>query len=1479
MARPEREEVGHGFALSHAQERLWFLDQLGLVGRAYNMAMTLSFEGTLDVRALERSFAELVRRHEILRTRIEAIGGQPVQVIDPPGSFGVHMRDLSGLPPSERSQILAQLQAAEADHSFDLERGPLFRASLVKLSEQQHVLLLSMHHVVSDGWSLGIMNRELSALYQAYSQGKVSPLRDLPIQYADFAAWQRQSLRGDALNGLLQYWRERLDGAPPLLHLPTDRPRPAVDSYRGAEFTFELPASAVAALGELGRQQGATLFMAVLALFQVVLSRWSGEEDIVVGAPVAGRRSREVEGLIGFFVNTLVFRTQVCEDLTFKEFLKRVKDVTLGAYAHQDLPFEVLVKELRPDRELTSQPIFQVALALQNYPEERLELPGLTWTWSPLDLPTTHFDLTLFLHERPDGLSGTFEYATDLFDEATIARMASHLVTLLEAVVVAPDRPMTSLSMLSASEQHQLLVQWNETDVPQTAECVHELFSAQAHRTPDVVALTHYSRRLTYAELEKRANQLAYFLQKSGVGPDVIVGLCLERSPEAVIGLLGVLKAGGAYLPLDPGHPDDRLSFILNDAGAQLLLTRANPSGRWARFAGRVVDLDAIVEELRGFPAEAPRSGVAADNLAYVIYTSGSTGTPKGVMIEHRGLSNYVSWALQAYKADSGDAIPISSPLAFDATGTSLYCALLSGRTAVLVTEGEELDCLEALLRGPTHWSLIKVSPALLQVLGQRLQSATPPCRVDTIVVGGEALPAATVEIWRSIWPEIRIINQYGPTETVIACSAYEIPADWKPPCPILIGRPNSNTRFYVLDARMRPVSIGVAGELFVGGAQVSRGYVNRPQLTAESFMEDPFTTGRVYRTGDVVRYRPDGNLEYLGRRDHQVKVRGYRVELGEVEAALAQHPAVKQVVVIAREDVPGDRRLVAYVVGDRRAASDVLKAATPEELRAQMVSEWETVHENTYEANPSAGPSFVGWNSSYTGQSIPEPEMREWLTCTVERIRALKPKRVLEIGCGVGLVLQHVAPNCEAYVGTDFSRSALEQLRRWCSQHEELAHVQLLERSATDLADLDAASFDTIILNSVVQYFPDIEYLVSVLEGAVRLLRRGGSIFLGDIRHYGLLATFHSAVQLGKAAANVRVGQLKSRIARAIEQEKELVIDPRFFLDLPGRIPRIGDVRVELKRGWSENELTRYRYDVTIRAGEVRAAEIICEKREWRTNESVATFQNALQRSPAVLWKNVPDQRLAREAAAYRLIRQVDEAMDVGTLRRQINQLNVEQVHPQEIWDWASENGYEALLSPGEEGCIDALITAGDLTCLPCGTGSSELSGQPWRAYANDPLESGFRHQLIPVLREFLKNRLPEYMVPTAWIVLKELPLNANGKVDRRALPAPHGRPEEMGEYVAPRTDLERSICEIWAQLLQVDQVGVMDNFFELGGHSLHGMKLIAKLQERFGVRLPVIAVFQSPTVEKLAEAIEGVRTLNYSGDSDAIESEQGVI
>jgi len=913
--------------LSFAQERLWLLEQIGGLGPSYNMTGAVRLRGLLDVVALERSLAAIVERHEVLRTRFGIGDGSPVQVIDPPGGFGLQVVDLSGSPDGELAALARQRLKALALAPFDLERGPLFRAHLLRISETDHVLLTVIHHVSCDGWSIGVLLREIGTLYAAYVEGRPSPLPALPVQYADYALWQRGWLQGEVLSRQVAYWKSHLAGAPAVLDLPTDRPRPAVQSYRGAGLSLELPADLTGKLQALAMSEGATLFMVLLAAFNVVLSRWSGQDDIVVGSPIAGRTHRDLEGLIGLFVNTLALRTDLAGDPSFRGLLRRVKSTALGAYAHQDLPFEKLVAEMQPVRDLSRHPVFQAMLALQNMPQETQQFLGLESSHVGGDTITSKLDLSLYVYERADHLLGYFEYATDLFDPASIKRLAGHLQVLLERAVDAPDARLSELQMLSKAERRQLVEDWNATSVEVPGEsCLHHLFMEQAAKTPGSIAIVCDEAELSYGELDRRSNRLAHHLRSLGVSSESIVGLCMERSVELVVGLLGILKAGGAYLPLDPDYPLNRLSYMLADAGASIVVTQASVEARLGEIATCRVRLDADREAIDRQADVAPSSSIHPGNLLYVIYTSGSTGKPKGVMGTHGSVVNRLHWDATD---SSGEEIYVqkTTPNFIDALW-EVFMPLIRGQRLVVASDAASRDpvrLVELLSRSKAN--RIVVVPSLMRALLEVEDIGARLADLRYWACSGEELDPELAKLFCARLPDARLFNVYGTSEFWDATFHKLDPATGNNHVPI--GRPISNMQVYLLDRHGEPVPVGIAGELHVGGAGLARGYLNRAGLTADRFAPSPFGDGeRLYRTGDRALWRPDGTLEYLGRIDHQVKLRGYRIELGEIEARLADHPNVGQAVVVVRADDTRGQRLVAYYTVQAGSSQAAIEAA-----------------------------------------------------------------------------------------------------------------------------------------------------------------------------------------------------------------------------------------------------------------------------------------------------------------------------------------------------------------------------------------------------------------------------------------------------------------------------------------------------------------------------------------------------------------------
>ncbi|MCU0532553.1 MAG: amino acid adenylation domain-containing protein [Hydrococcus sp. Prado102] len=904
--------------LSFAQQRLWFLAQLEPDSPFYNQPTAFRLNGELQIPILKQSFQELIDRHETLRTTFAIVEGKPIQVINPAVEFFLPVINLENLDREAQEREIQKLANREAQHPFNLERDSVVRSLLLRLNSLEHIILFTTHHIVCDEWSIAILVKEIATLYETFLEGKPSPLPELPIQYADFAFWQRAWLHGEVLSRQLDYWRKQLQDLP-RLDLLTDYPRPAIQSYKGATQSLILSEELSQALKAFSQQQGVTLFMTLLAAFQVLLHRYSNQNDIVVGTPIANRNRAETEGLIGFFVNTLVLRTNLEGDRSFTELLKRVREVTLEAYTHQDIPFEQLVEELKVERHLNRNPLFDVMFTLENSSTEELKLPGLTLSPLTQESKTAIFDLILSISDTEQGLTGAIEYSTDLFDSSAIAQMLAHYQVLLETIVTNPKLRLSQIPLLTAKERDRLLREWNDTEAeyPQD-KCIHELFEERVEKAPDAIALVFEDQYLTYRELDNRANQLARYLQQLGVRAEVPVGIYLKRSLEMFVAMLGVLKAGGAYIPIDPTYPSERVATILEDARVGLIVSQSGLETELLSNQTKWINLDRISDLISQHSIDSCLNAIDSENLAYVIYTSGSTGKPKGVAITHQALVNYTLEIIEQFELQGGDRMLQFASIGFDVVVEEIFPTWIIGATVVLPGATELISCREFQhLIEQEQITVFELPTAYWHQWVSELfdsQQTVPSC-VRLAIVGGERISPERLRQWQQF--STPLIHVYGLTETTVTSTLYRLNSDVKL-LELPIGKAIANTQIYLLDSNLQPVPVGVAGEIYIGGAGIARGYLNRAELTAERFIPNPFSKdagARLYRTGDLAKYLPDGNIEFLGRIDHQVKVRGFRIELGEIEAVLNQHPQVKECVVINREDVPGENRLIAYIV------------------------------------------------------------------------------------------------------------------------------------------------------------------------------------------------------------------------------------------------------------------------------------------------------------------------------------------------------------------------------------------------------------------------------------------------------------------------------------------------------------------------------------------------------------------------------------
>jgi amino acid adenylation domain-containing protein len=935
--------------LSFAQERIWFLHQFAAGSPVYNVPIAVRMTGGLDVTALKNALGALVARHEALRTFVVSTDGGPAQAVQADKVVDLPVIDLSPLAEEEKQRQLEREISNFCRRTFDLERDLLLKPCLIRCSADDHTLVLNLHHIAADGPSMGILHEELVALYQSFARGDEAELPPLPIQYADFSAWQRQGFTREALGKQLSYWRTRLEGAPPYLELPTDSLRPAEQTYDGARHFFQLPTTLAVALRELSRRENVSFFMTLLAGFEALLQRYTAQEDIVVGTPVANRPRPEMEGLIGFFLNTLALRVDLSGDPNFRELLARVRRTALEAYGNYELPFEMLLEEIRPARDLSRSPVFQVMFTLQSAPTATIQLRDLKWASRELDTGTAKFDLFMVLQEKGQELGGYVEYNSSLFELATIKRMLRHFENLLQGVTVDPNQTISHLPLLDAEERHQLVVGWNDTRAAYPSDqCIHQLFEDQAGRTPEQVAIIFGSDRLNYRELNQRANQLAHKLKSLGVGRESLVGVFLERSTNMVVALLGILKAGGAWVPLDPSYPKDWLEFILQDSEASVVVTEENFVAELPKKIAAIC-LDRDWAEIAREKDHNPANSVTSDDVAYVIYTSGSTGRPKGVLGLHRGAVNRFSWMWTEYPFDAGEVCCQKTSLNFVDSIWEIFGPLLQGVPNVIIPDEVVKDPLELVrVLAGEQVSRIVLVPSLLRVLidayseAGRGENKSSEWRPKLWISSGEALEHALCRQFQEVFPESRLLNLYGSSEVTadVTCQpVHDIPQN---AATVPIGRPIANTQVHVLDSRLQVVPAGVVGEIYVGGDNLARGYHRRPELTAEKFISSPLAEfpENLYRTGDRGRRRQNGVIEYLGRVDHQVKIRGFRIELGQIEFALMKHKAVQAAVVTVHESEAGDKSLVAYVVGKakRQLPAEDLRSFLRQSLPEHMV-------------------------------------------------------------------------------------------------------------------------------------------------------------------------------------------------------------------------------------------------------------------------------------------------------------------------------------------------------------------------------------------------------------------------------------------------------------------------------------------------------------------------------------------------------------
>jgi amino acid adenylation domain-containing protein/FkbM family methyltransferase len=1322
--------------LTEAQQQLWIASQMSAdASTAYNDSVTLHLRGPFDPEAMRRALQQLVDRHESLRSTFSSEGDY--QWVSPTISMELPLVDFSPISLDQRETEVAGWIAGQVLEPFDLVQGPLLRARILKLEQQYHLLTITYHHLVADGESLGVLLSDLGALYSAERRGVACALPPAK-PFSEYIERQSQLQQSPEMAAAEAYWLAQFADSVPVLELPTDRPRPLIQTNNGAQRRSKIDASLYGELKRVGVQQGSTMLMLLFAVCGALLHRLTGQEDIIIGSPAAGQVSAGVKDAVGYCVNLLPLRSQVSGNPTFTQYLASVRRLLLQGYENQNYSFARLVEQLDLPRDPSRSPLFSVTF---NFDRSggRLRFEELEVNVVANSNPSARFDAYFTFTEIDNELLFDCTYNTDLFDDCTIARWMDYYRNLLVEVVNDPSRRVWDFKMLSEAERRRLLLEWNDTASPYPQDnCLHELIEAQAERAPEAAALVYQGGQLAYHELNGRANQLGHHLQKLGVGPDVRVGILMQRTPEMLVGLLGVLKAGGAYVPLDPQYPQERLSFMLQDAGLAVLLTQR----RWLELLPQerptTICLDEEWELVSRERDTRVESGVTADNLAYAIYTSGSTGTPKGVMIAHRGLVNYLNWCTAAYDVEGGRGALVHSSLGFDLTVTSLFSPLLVGRSVFLLEEEGGIEALAADLRRQRNYSILKVTPAHLEAMAQQLLGDEVEGRARALIIGGEALTSRALDFWRSKAPGTRLINEYGPTEAVVGCCVYEVRAEsgaFGETVPI--GRPIANTQLYILDQRLEPVPIGVVGELYIGGDGLARGYLNRAGLTAERFIPNPYSRtdgARLYKTGDRARYRPDGDIEFLGRRDQQVKLRGYRIELGEIEAALAEHPAVRESVVVVRGEAAGDKRLVAYVTAEDQQA----QAASAGRQLYTLPNGLEIAHLNKNESDYIYKEIFEDQVYLKNGISISDGET------------------IFDVGANIGLFTFFVQ-------------------QRWPGTHvyafEPLPPTFDALRANVALYGLNVKPFNCGLSNQTAQASFTFYPKMSLMSGAYGDAGEEEDVTRAYIASkYDTAASDADEILEGRYRSETYVCEVK-RLSEIIKEES---------------IERIDLLKIDVEKS-----------ELDVLQG--------IDDEDWAKIKQL------------IIEVYDKDGRLGKitgllDGRGYNWQVEQEESLETTPL------YNVYAIHQSRVGEIR----------------IDKNQVAGD---------EARLS----------------KRSVTPVeLRGYLKAKLPEYMIPSAFVILEELPLTPNGKVDRKALPAPDSAQLQLERsYLAPRDEMERSLAGIWAEVLGLERVGIEDNFLDSGGHSLLALQVISRVRKAFQVRLTVRDIFESPTISQLAAVI----------------------
>jgi len=1404
-------------ALSFAQERIWFLDQYEESNTIYQMPGLLSLKGKLNVDALGKALVSIVERHEILRTNFAVHNDVAYQKIQDSSGFSFETFETS-------KEKMYETVHASLDTSFDLSKDSLFRVSLYKISEKENYLFINMHHIISDGWSLAVLVNEFVAIYSAYLKDEANPLPELDIQYADFSAWQNEQLVAESLDEKMAYWKEELDGLTTLA-LPTSYPRASVQSTKGKRKAFEINESITAGLQTLSKENDTTLNMTLLSAFSVLLHRYAGQDDIAIGTPIAARNHVQIENLIGFFVNTLVLRHDYSTKPNFTELLAQVKDNSIHAFEHQEMPFEKLVDTLNVNRDSAYSPLVQVLFVFQNNEKAVFDLPELSISIEELDNGTAKFDLAMVVHEEDAHLSVSIEYASDLFSEAYISSLTQNFLVLLSNITKDAQAKVSSFNLLTQEETTQQLVTLNETafayDKTQT---VHGLFESKAQEFPQSKALVFEETVLTYQELNEKSNQLASYLREQGIEKDDLVAICLERSAEMIVSLLAVLKAGGAYLPVDPSYPNERISYMLEDSKSKILITQDSFENNYELEDTKVLILDSL--NLSVYDKANLNNITTRHDMAYVIYTSGSTGRPKGVMVEHGGVVNLSHDQGSSFNLSQDDRVLQFASFGFDAASWEIVMALLQGACLYLCKQSlvSDASALEAFIINEKI-SIATIPPVMLNLLNSEKMN-----ELKTLVSAGEA---CSFNLVQNFAKNRRFFNAYGPTESSVCASMYLCSTeDTKMPP---IGKAIKNTQLYILDTNNGLVPKGVPGELHIAGDGLARGYLHRPDLSVEKFIDNPFTANtKLYKTGDIVRYLEDGNIEYLGRIDDQVKIRGFRIELSEIESLV--------------NEIAGVSNSVALVSKSEHPTIQLFCEKNVDEENDVVVDNvWEDMFEEKYEGE-TEDQSFdvFGWKSSYTQDDIPEEQMQRWVHSTVDIILGTGGKNVFEIGCGSGLLLHKLYPELEHYFGIDISSNTIAKLDASLKK-QGVDNVQVACATADSFVVPTDVKVDTVVINSVIQYFPNSSYLDNVIENSIKALTEDtGSIVIGDVLNLRLQEEFYYSIIKFNETTEFSLQALIEMIDTKKLGEEELFVDPSYFVSLKTKLSSIKDIKISLKKDLDHNEMNNFRFDVILDIDKVNTSVVEMQPCEvFEANASLDVMMENIQNSTSEVVKIISV--LNKRTAADKNIKELKEAnLDINT----------DAFYVADLYAKLSSLSFDFVISPAVDNrFVDIIVNKTQMNINYLDYAS--YSDEKFTLTNNPSLASSY---LINNIKKRIAAYLPEYMMPSRIKIMEGIPLTPNAKVDKKALLAIGSESHSSTEYVAPQNETQETLAAIFSNILNLDKVGIHDNFFELGGNSILTVQLVSLVKEE-GLYMEVKDIFQAQTIADLDVHISSER------------------